>query len=266
MSMPAPRSNGVILVLLLAAWSVAPASAQTARALEGMWSDPPATLVGALCSAWCSDAAIEVLYALLDDPANDGLPIGELLTRARDRQNEFLRSMLMPAAAAVFPLDPADDPWLIKCEPYGLVQQVFSRHQLQIRSAGRDRLELRYGEWDARRIVYMNGAVPPRGNAPTRLGASTGRWEGDTLVIATSGATPARALRTQFGPQLRVTERYTRSADGKALDLAATLEDAATLRAPLTLKRIWRWAPESEIAPYQDCEVPASVKSRTLKR
>jgi hypothetical protein len=94
----------------------------------------------------------------------------------------------------------------------------------------------------------------------TRLGVSTGRWEGDTLVIETSGAVPARAFRAQFGPQLRVTERYTRAADGKTLDLAATLEDPATLRAPLTLKRIWRWAPESDVAPCEDREIPASVK------
>jgi hypothetical protein len=79
-------------------------------------------------------------------------------------------------------------------------------------------------------------------------------------VIETSGTTPARAFGTEFGTQLRVTERYTRAADGKTLNLVATLEDPATLRAPLTLKRMWRWAPESEIAPYQDCEIPSSVK------
>jgi hypothetical protein len=88
-----------------------------------MWSDPPPTIVGAVCNAWCSDAAIDAIKVLVDDPANDGRPFGERRARARDRQNELLRSMLTPAAAAVFPLDPADDPWLVKCEPYGLVQQ-----------------------------------------------------------------------------------------------------------------------------------------------
>ncbi len=40
--------------------------------LEGMWSDPPVTIMARFCASWCTDAGIERLNALLDNPANDG--------------------------------------------------------------------------------------------------------------------------------------------------------------------------------------------------
>ena len=84
-----------------------------------------------------------------------------------------------------------------------------------------------------------------------------GHWDGETLVIETE------AIKANLFPfnaahsdQLRVVERYTRSKDGNTLTLAATMEDPRSLREPLVLKRIWRWAPESKIAPYKDCQRP----------
>jgi hypothetical protein len=57
-----------------------------------------------------------------------------------------------------------------------------------------------------------------------------------------------------------VVERFTRSADGAMLNLVATLDDPWSLREPLVIKRNWRWAPTSEIAPYVDCQPPIGVK------
>ena len=47
-----------------------------------MWSDPPATAVGTLCFFACTDAAIERLNALLDDPKNDTRPFPQLAAEA----------------------------------------------------------------------------------------------------------------------------------------------------------------------------------------
>jgi hypothetical protein len=131
------------------------------------------------------------------------------------------------------------------------------------------RVALHYGEWDARRTVYMDGRPHPRGQPATRLGHSVGRWEGDALVIESTGV---RALpgvgrrdgghqqRVRDSDQLSVTERFVKASDGKTLTLTATLTDPVSLRAPLVLKHMWRWAPESTIAPYEDCEIPTSVR------
>jgi hypothetical protein len=258
------------------AWLVAvtlacatPVWAQSAaRGLEGMWSDP-VTIIGRLCAFVCSEAGIDAMNALLDDPANDAVPFATLSRRAGERHGEYVRSRLSELTLKTFPLDPADDPSFLRCEPWGLSRQMFAPHQLEIRASGVGELELHYGEWDARRAIFMDGRPHPRGQAPTRLGHSIGRWEGEALVIETVGI--ARTLIWAGGAgvasggfetsdQLTVTERFVKSGDGKTLTLTATLTDPVSLRAPLVLKRMWRWAPESKIAPYEDCQIPTEVK------
>jgi hypothetical protein len=97
------------------------------------------------------------------------------------------------------------------------------------------------------------------------LGYSVGRWDGDTLVVETSGVAAnifgVAADATLHSAELRTVERFARSADGKTLMLTATLEDAATFRQPLVLKKIWGWAPDQKIAAYDSCELPAESKT-----
>ena len=233
-----------------------------------MWSDP-ATIIGRLCAFVCSDAGIDAMNALLDDPANDTVPFATLSRQAGERHAEYLRSRLSPATLKTLPLDPADDPSFLHCEPWGLPRQMFAPHQLEIRGVGADRLELHYGEWDARRTVFMDGRPHPRGQAPTRLGHSVGRWDGETLVVETTGVlrslmwgggASVTAGGFETSDQLTVTERFDKASDGKTLMLTATLTDPVSLRAPLVLKRIWRWAPDSEIGPYDACQIPTGVK------
>ena len=167
-----------LLVLILLIWIPASPEAQSSRPnLEGMWSDPPSTVVGTFCSGWCTDAGMDHLYALLDDAANDARPFEALQAEADKHQREkYLRPRLTAAALKTYPLDPADDPGFLRCEPWGLARQIFARHQLEIRKRGNDRIELRYGEWDARRTVYLDGRPRPAGQAPSVMGHSVGRW------------------------------------------------------------------------------------------
>ena len=232
----------VVWLAALALAGSTPAWAQSAaRGLEGMWSDPPVTIMGRLCAFVCSDAGINAMNELLDDPKNDAVPFATLSRQAGERHSEYVRSRLSELTLKTFPLDPADDPSFLRCEPWGLSRQMFSPHQLEIRGLGSDRVELHYGEWDARRTVYLDGRAHPRGQAPTRLGHSVGRWDGDTLVIETTGI--ARTLIWAGGAgvtsggfetsdQLTVTERFVKAADGKTLTLTATLTDPVSLRGP----------------------------------
>jgi len=242
-----------------------PAFSQTQsaqRSLMGMWSDPPVTITGVFCGGWCTDAGIGRLNALLDDPKNDARPVEALQAEADKYQREkYIRPRLTDAALKTYPLDRADDPSFLRCEPYGFAQQFVSRHQLEIRQAAKDRLELRYGEWDAHRMVYMDGRKRPANEPLSRLGYSVGRWEGDTLVIETSGIRASRTpWASEHSDQLQVVERYSRSKDGKVLTLTATMTDPSTFREPVVIKHIWAWAPDQTIAPYDQCEIPTEVK------
>ena len=228
-----------------------------------MWSDPPATTVGAFCFFMCTDAGIERLNALLDDPANDARPFAQLQDEARKHEREFIRLRLTDAALKTYPVDQADNPSFLRCEPPGLAQQMFMPHQLEIRTRSNDRVEFRYGEWEARRTIYLDSRKRPANQPPTKMGQSVGHWDGETLVVETSGIAAGiagwpqvLAFSAQHSDQLRIVERYTRSTDGTTLMMTATVEDPWSLREPLVLKKIWRRAPESKIAPYKDCQLP----------
>jgi len=243
------------------------AEAQSTRSnLEGMWSDPPATVVGNFCFFQCTDVGIERLNKLLDDPANDSRPVTQLIQEAKQFERNYLRGKLTPAALKIYPLDPLKDPGYLQCEPWGLARQMFAPHQLELRLRGKDQVELHYGEWTARRTVYLDRKIPVD-LKPTRMGYSVGHWEGETLVVETAGIAaniaewPLTAdAATRHTDQLRTTERFTRSADGKTLMLTATLEDPGSLTEPVVLKKMWNWAPEQKIAPYDSCERPTASR------
>jgi hypothetical protein len=119
---------------------------------------------------------------------------------------------------------------------------------------------MRYGEWDAKRVIYLDERKAPRASQPTSMGRSVGRYEGNTLVIETTGisANWTRYLALH-SDQLRIIERYSVSNDRKLLNLTAPLEDPVSLREPLVFKRMWTWAPKAVIAPYTNCELPTGL-------
>ena len=266
---PYRRWRSGLLVLILLTCTPAAVDAQSpASRLEGMWSDPPTTPEGLFCFFACTDTGMARLNGLLDDPANDARPFQELQAEAKQYEREYLRSRLTPAALKRYPLDPADDPGFLRCEPWGVARQIFAPHQIEIRQRGADRIELRYGEWDGRRTIYLDGRPRPVNQGLTAMGHSVGRWDGEALVVDTSGVAaniimlPDLSAMGEHSDQLRVVERYSRSKDGDTLLLTATLEDPRILRDPLVLKKIWRWAPEQQITPYEDCERPTEFKKR----
>lgn len=258
--------------ILIVTGMLASTDAQSPPAnLEGMWSDPVPTAADQFCFFSCTDAGLERLNALLDDPANDARPYNGLAGEAKAYEREQLRLRLSDAALKTYPLDNADDPGFLRCEPWGLARQMFAPHQLEIRRRGQDLLDLRYGEWDARRVVYMGGSRRSANQPPSPMGYSTGRWEGEILVIESSGIAANIApwpemlvSSANHSDQLRIVERYSRSKDGKLL-LTATIDDPWGLKEPLVLKKVWRSAPEFHFEPYLNCH-PATEFSREPSR
>lgn len=246
----------VVTTLLL--WSIGSASSQeTTPDFEGMWSDPPATPEEMLCFAFCTDWGIDYMHSLLDDPANDDRPYMDLWSEVEASELDgYFRPHLTEAALETFPIDKADDPGFLRCEPWGFARQLFAPHQLEITQYS-DRVEMRYGEWDAHRTVYLDGSVPAADQTPSLMGFSVGRYEGEALVIETTGVSENITLWwSHHSDQLRTIERYTVSDNRDRLFLTATMEDPWGLREPLVVKKVWSWAPDQEIAPYESCERP----------
>jgi hypothetical protein len=252
-------------LLVLTLWVSVPAFAQAQASSQkflGMWSDPPTTITGDFCASWCTDAGIERLNALLDNPANDSRSLDQLRAEADKYQREkYLLPRMTAAALKTYPLDPADDPSFLRCEPYGFARQFIARHQLEIKQTGKDRLEFRYGEWDAHRTIHLDGRKRPPNEPLSPLGYSVGHWEGDTLVIETSGIRGGMTIWwSEHSDQLHVVERFTRSRDGKSLTLTATMDDPWSFREPVVIKHMWAWAPDQKIAAYDQCQLPTEFK------
>jgi hypothetical protein len=78
---------------------------------------------------------------------------------------------------------------------------------------------------------------------PTWLGDSVGRFEGDTLVVSTTGFNHRTWLNdaaAQHSPAMKMTERYRLVPGSGLLELRVTVEDAAMLTKPYTYTRYYR--------------------------
>ena len=103
------------------------------------------------------------------------------------------------------------------------------------------------------RRVYLDGRpLPPEDErVPTWLGTSRGRWNGQALEVTTTDIEPQAILNGEglrHSGGLVVRERWQRAEDprhGRVLVNELVLEDAASFTAPLTLRRVFVWAPQA---------------------
>ena len=82
-------------------------------------------------------------------------------------------------------------------------------------------------------------------------GNSRGRWDGDTLVVETSGFTDKTSLGAGApnSTSLRTTERI-RRVDPEMIEYRITVDDPLTYTAPFTLRAMWTVQPNYEVYEY----------------
>jgi len=210
-----------------------------ACALEAMQTfEPPRTLDGHadLAGVWNLPGNafedVEEHPATLDDNGNPSIvvdpPDGKVPMRAwaDDLRRANATAYIHPAAACFL----SGVPYIMyRPGPYQILQTPDHVVLLGERAHGY-------------RIVYMN-AMPPLGES-LRLwnGYSTGRWDGNTLVIETThqNALPWLDQRARFYTvDAHVVERLT-LVDANTLHYQATLEDANVYTRPFTLALAYR--------------------------
>jgi hypothetical protein len=99
------------------------------------------------------------------------------------------------------------------------------------------------------RTVFTDGRDLPKDPNPTWLGYSIGRWEGDTLVVTTSGFNDSGWLDSAGHPQtesLRLTERLRRRDFGH-MDFEMTIDDPAVFTRPFTVKSERLLSPDTDL-------------------
>ena len=99
------------------------------------------------------------------------------------------------------------------------------------------------------RTIFTDGRDLPKDPNPTWLGYSVGRWEGDTLVITSSGFNESGWLDSAGHPQteaLRITERLRRRDFGH-MEFEITIDDPKVFTKPFTVKAERLLAPDTDL-------------------
>ena len=102
------------------------------------------------------------------------------------------------------------------------------------------------------RQVFMDGRKPPVDPSPTWQGYSVGRWEGDTLVVNTSGFNDRGwldARGTGHSTELRVEDRFRRRDSGH-MDLTITVTDPVVFTKPITFSVVEELLPDTDLLEH----------------
>ena len=128
-----------------------------------------------------------------------------------------------------------------------------------------DQIVLRIEEWNAVRTIHMNNAAMDDGLS-TIYGHSKGRWEGDTLIIETSGVDYPyyNDAGTPMTKGMKITERYSISADQRRMNWTATIVDPKIFTKPVSFGGWMAWAPDIVIQEF-GCKVEQSVSIQQLE-
>ncbi len=85
------------------------------------------------------------------------------------------------------------------------------------------------------RVIPTDGRQTVSPAIKSWMGTSVGRWEGDTLVVTTTGVKPESAIQgTQLSDDGKLIERFTRVAPD-LLDYRVTVDDPKNWTAPWTM-------------------------------
>jgi hypothetical protein len=99
------------------------------------------------------------------------------------------------------------------------------------------------------RQIFIDGRKLPVDPSPSWQGYSVGRWDGDTLVIETSGFNDLGwldARGTGHSEDMRVEERFRRRDYGH-LDLTITVTDPKTFTRPITFSVVEQLLPDTDL-------------------
>jgi hypothetical protein len=152
--------------------------------------------------------------------------------------------------------DPVNDgDYAGSCLPFGMSRNVNSPHGLQIvHNATSIALLFEQNTWF--HWVPTDGRRWPADLPPSWNGVSTARWEGDTLVIETTGFNGYTRLDTAGHPhsrQLKLTNTFTRVDAGTLLH-TVTVHDPKTYTRDWMNARTWRLRPATDAIMEYSCE------------
>jgi hypothetical protein len=144
-----------------------------------------------------------------------------------------------------------DDPWTVECLPAGPRAVIMGGNGPAriIQTPGV--VAILYDDLTYRQI-FLDGRELPKDPNPSWMGYSIGHWDGDTLVVESSGFNDRTWLDMGGHPHteaLKMTERFRRTSFGH-MDLRVTYDDPKAYRKPWTISFGVGFVPDTEMLEY----------------
>jgi len=109
-----------------------------------------------------------------------------------------------------------------------------------------------YEENTVFRQIFLDGRHPVKDAEPRWMGYSTGKWQGDTLVVDTVGLNDQSWLDAMGHPHtenLHLTERFRRR-DSAHLEIQVTIDDPKAYTKPITYTQTATILPGEDLLEY----------------
>ena len=148
--------------------------------------------------------------------------------------------------------NPLTDNGQLSCR-HGMPDTMFDPHAMEISDEG-GTIRIHSAQFNIRRTIHMNAEAVSEDPEASPVGYSTGRWEGNELVVTTTHVDWPYYSNdgTPQSDQVQYLERFSASEDGQRLNYSITIEDPVIFTEPFTLDRFREAAPGVEIEPF-DC-------------
>ena len=140
------------------------------------------------------------------------------------------------------------------CLPMGIAQLNAHLYPRKIIQTPKEVLLIYEASGTTVREVFLDGRPLPKKDdvEPWYNGYSVGRWDGDTLVIETTGFMDDGWLDVRGSPltnAAKITERFRRPKFG-TLELEETIDDSKAYTQPFTAKVFYRFSPDTQLLEF----------------
>ena len=143
-----------------------------------------------------------------------------------------------------------DNP-LIRCLPAGVPRLNAYTHPYKIVQTP-ELIVVLYESLTMFRQIHLDGRELPKDPQPTWMGYSIGRWEGDVLIVESSGFNDKTWLDGAGHPHseaMRLTERFKRRDVGH-MDIEIVINDPKAYTKPLQYVQPQRLLPDTDLIEY----------------
>ena len=154
------------------------------------------------------------------------------------------------AQAALDAYDPRTDDPSLQCIPPGMPNAILNPYPIELIDEG-DRIVQRIEEWGQQRVFHMSEEARSQSQAPSHLGYSVGRWEGDALVVDTTQLDWPYLDQDgrPMSENVSMVERYAMSGDETQLQYEIVITDPENLVEPAIWDHTWVYKAGDEMLP-----------------